>query len=340
MPILDIKQSRILPLPFFEDSEAREKISQGWSLINIYHLRELRDFYILYSKYKDKDKQNLFKEIKENILWEVKPWTLRRMDEYKNALFKLNLFGHAKNEVIATSNYFAGSNINEPLSEKDKLELREIYYKYLRFREILSWFIEPNIDRHNEIIEKINEKFIKANYTPLYFFQRNKGPHSGSVIYRIVDNPNIFEICDEHYKVKDGGRPFSERVWRFWYVFIKWGEDLRILSKINTNYTISNTSKIIKYYYFINEGIKFDLLDYLDLHFKNKSLIRIPDLIRHMIFKHGFELEDLKKILSMQCNKYKQHITLQRTSLVFINKADKELYLKEGNSFVSHLILR
>lgn len=307
---------------------------KGWSFSNIYSLKELRDIYIVSKNVESKNLKNITLQVVGKIIAEsTKDWNERKVLEYLNALVNFRLLD---------SNYeirkfcFEGSELNSPLTEKDKNELKGIFFDYFRFREISSWFFFPKDHKDFWLITIDN---LIENSIPIYFIANNNR-FADTFIYDL-------QSSQEKYIIEDN----MSHLMRFWDVFLKWGISLKIIDKINLSKLEIKTTenKDISMVYFIKPFDQFNLVQFIEHNYSSFEYeIFIPQLIFSIASKFRYSVESIKLFIEEQLISNSK-ITFERTSQIFIIKGKKNskkiidatyLYPMIDNSYVSHLIIR
>ncbi len=334
-PIIDITYSVKNEIPSFDETEAREIKNKGWSFSYVYNFTEIRDVFLALKAFHFNGLTaftNYCKDI--HLPFERTEWSQRRILEHLNALKNFEIID---SEYKIKVNLFANSEIGSPLSSQDLSEFKSIYFNYFRFKEIFTWFINPDVNDRYTFVETLTEKIIVKNSIPLFSFS-DKSRFTDSFFYSLDDdNPNIFFIDQEK----------NEDLMRFWDVFIKWGLVLNVLEKFNLkNLEIkTSTGKGIACTYVLKEKEEdFNLLDFIRKNYK-ESYIYIPKLVLDIALSYRIKLEDIHNTILEQYKIHKEYLSFERTSEIFVKKSkittgDKIFFPKYNDSYVSHIIVR
>lgn len=327
--ISKISGQLIKPLPILSDEEAGEKYSK-WSYVNIYSLKDLKDIYLISRLVENKTVKEITKSVNEFLISEEK-WEERKVLEYLNGLVKFGLLDVAYN---LKGEYFKTSQINNELSNEDIDTLTDIFFEYFRFRELSSWFVNPDNDS-NFNLERYSKTDFIYNSNPLYFFsERNR--FTDTFFTKTKDNTVKYIIE-------------SDILMRFWDVYLKWGVTLNILDKFNLSKIGEKLplSREMSIAYFIKPFEKFDLIDFIEQNFISRH-ISIPELIFKIVKQYRYSVSDIKLFIVSEIQN-NQSLTYERTSEIFLikGKTSKKniesatyLFPKINSSYVSHLIIR
>jgi hypothetical protein len=332
---ISIAKSKYYEIPIQLDDAFRMEMGKGWSFSNIYNLRLLKDIYLIIAK-KPKLPEKQLKDIiaidvifdKDNSgnTWDDKG---RKALEYINALKNFELIDNS-NSIIKER--FINSEVNESLSDSDIEDLKTIFFSYIRFREFSLCFLQKNKRESKLTPDLISESVLKSFSSPVFAFSL-KSRFTDSLIYEFVDNPGIYSINEK-----------MSHAMRFWDVFTTWGEILGLIEKINIfqlGYEIEGLNRAVNITYFINNmPANWDLLLYLNQCYKSKY-IDLVGLIMNMISEFRCTVENAKKVIIEQSLKYKEYVSLQKTSSGFIkNKTEQSFLPLYNGSYVSHILLR
>lgn len=331
--IIYIDNSNFKTLHFLENEEIIKYLpdfKQGWSFSNIYNIDKLKDVYLLIEKQQGLN-YNQYVELANKFIEHNSEWNIRNLEEYINALRNYNVIND-NNEVI--NPLIINSHLNEPLSSEDKDVFRFIFFSYIRFKEIINWFIDGEIDYTTQI-DEIN---IKRDSNILYY--TNSGiKYFNYYFYDFIASPQI-------YKIDSGNPKTNEAMWRFWDVFIKWGKSLDLIEKFNLDILNVKTDKKknISCCYFINEVIpEINILTFIKANFKTKY-IYIPEIIVKLALSYRITINKSKEIFIQKYLEDKSAISLDRTSEIFITKKiidedDIIFHPLYKGSYISHLTL-
>lgn len=325
----DISRLPTKLLPILSDEEAGKKYSK-WSYVNIYSLKDLRDIYLISLYVKNKTVKEITEKVNEFIDTTEK-WEERKVLEYLNALVKFELLDP---ELNLRGDFFENSQIKDDLTDDDLNVLKNIFFNYFRFKELSSWFINPEHDFHISF-DNLSESDYIYNSKPLYFYS-DKNRFTDTFLTDI-------ENCKTRYIIE------SDVLMRFWDVYLKWGTTLGILEKFNISKVVEKLSshKEVSVVYFIKPFNKFDLIDFIKNNFDSRY-IWIPELIFEIVKKNRYSVKEIKSfIISEIISNHK--LTYERTSEIFLikgrtksKKIDSATYLfpKINDSYISTLILR
>lgn len=68
------------------------------------------------------------------------------------------------------------------------------------------------------------------------------------------------------------------------------------------------------------------------------QIIYIPDIIKSLITKERFALEDIKSKLVDECINMPDRYRAQSTSAIFVQKKEEFLFPLMGNTYITHLL--
>lgn len=328
---VNLSNSKLVPLSFLNEDEARKQsLSQkGWSFSYVYHFSEIKDIYLILKNTNYRKPKDIFNKKEDLGLKYVNtPWKERRILEQINALKNFGLVG-MDNKII--KNVFENGTLGSTITDNDKTVFKDIYFSYFRFKEIHSWFTEPNAENRITALEKVSEDDLINNSKVLFPFSKN-GRFTNAFMLEMVDKTNIYYIEKN-----------NDALMRFWDVYVKWGQSLNLLEKFNLNefdVQFSTGIKSLSCVYFKKCSIKkFDLYTFLKKEYRAKY-IQIPKLIFKIAIKYRFSIEEIKNIILEQSLGNSEHISLQRTSEKFIGNKGKVLFPKYRDSYISHLMLQ
>jgi hypothetical protein len=325
---INLYRSRKIELPSLTD-EAHSELSKGWSLSYVYFLRELRDIFLLIEKYGYGSKSFILSKCKEEKLASEGDvdWTERNILERMNALKNFSLI--SKEGEITHPNIFQ-STLGSELSIADKKVFKNIFFGYFRFREIISWMIDPREENRLKIINAINEEFCINNSQVIFSFISD-GRFTGSFFFDLKDNADIFFINEK-----------NSDLMRFWDVFVKWGMTLDLLDKFQLKWadvTILPKVKSLSCVYFKkNVANDFSLIDFIRQNYKS-DYIYIPQLVLDIVMAYKYSIEGIKEMIINQSIENISQISMQRTSEIFIEEKEKVLLPKHRNTYISHLLM-
>lgn len=310
------------------NEEAEAELNKGWSFSYVYYLRELRDIFLLIEKHGYGSQSSLLSKCKEEISPEGDSgWTERGILERLNALKNFGLIS-ANGELIKP-NIFQ-SQFNEDLSNEDKRVFKNIFFSYFRFREIISWMIDPYQENRIALMSQIDEKNTTENSKVMFSFI-SEGRFTDSFFFELKDNADIFCI----------DRTNSDLM-RFWDVFVKWGVTLDLIDRFQLKWADINVLpkvKSLSCVYFRQEiPPNFSVIEYIRKNYKS-DYIYIPQLILQIIMSYRFSLQSIKDLIVSESTKNRELISMQRTSEIFIEDKEKILLPMYKNTYISHLLM-
>ena len=325
---IDLSRSKQISLPSLTN-EANSELSKGWSLSYVYFFRELRDIYLLIEKYGYKNNSTLLDYCKKEKIYPMRKdvWTERNILERANALKNFGLItidGCVKDKIVFSTNF------GDELDEKDMLVFKNIFFKYFRFREILTWMINPYELNRLKLIDDITEDYVIENSKVIFPFIGD-GRFTNSFFFELKDNSDVFFIKDK-----------DSDLMRFWDVFVKWGITLGIMDKFQLKWvgikTIPDFKSLTCLYVKKSISKDFSIIDFIKMNYRS-SYIYIPELIMEIILKYRYSLVEIKELIVSQCVENKELISMQRTSEIFVEEKEKILLPMHRNSYISHLLL-
>lgn len=337
---LDFTSSTKIPIEWIDEEEAASTFrtnEKKWSFSNIYYLSELRDVYLaLQSSTVPPGTRNFKRSFTEychaiNLPFQKTPWNERRILEYLNALKN---YGIVNSDFSIRKPIFATGRIGEKLGDEEKADLEEIFFSYFRFRELLTWLIQPPI-RSSNLIHEFPRSEIYSNSSPIFFFSE-RGRFSDNFFYELKSNATLYQI-----------READGELARFWDVFVTWGRALGLLEKFTFKYPQISTaaSKPIGCCYAVSpKSISVDLVEYLQQNYSTR-FIYLPELVLRLALENRVRIEDTKQFVMLSYTKTPALFSLERTSEIFISRGkeregDKILFPRYKDSYVSHLIVR
>lgn len=327
---VDLTKSKLVPLSFLNEDEAKNQSTsqKGWSFSYVYHFSEIKDIYLILKNTNNRNPKEIFNNKEELGLKYVKtPWEERRILEQINALKNFGLVG-TDNKII--KDVFENETLGSPINDIDLSVFRDIYFSYFRFKEIHSWFTEPNAENRLAALEKVSEYDLENNSKVLFPFSK-KGRFTNAFMLEMVEKTDIF------YIKKD-----NDALMRFWDVYVKWGQSLNLLEKFNFkefDLQFATDIKSLSCVYFKKSSSKkFNLHTFLKKEYRSKY-IQIPKLIFKIATKYRFSIEEIKNIILVQSLDNSEHISLQRTSEKFIRNDGEIFFPKYKGSYISHLLL-
>lgn len=337
---IDITTYQKVKLPVITSEEAQrigvEK--DGWSFSFVYHLEELRDIYIALSNHRftnHKEFASYCREIK--VPFHKTPWNERRILEHLNALKN---FGLVDADYLIKQSAFADSKVGGTLTEKEKETFRCIFFSYFRFKEIMTWFIDPEANDKQQLVKDISYSQLEEDSYALFPFAYQE-KFVNSFLRNLQGEKLYFLGKNEHNDFK-----------RFWDVFISWGKALGVIQRLamtSFDYQIEDASSFACVY-FPKKNVDVEEINVIQF-IRNKFFsryIRIPDLIFHLCSNYRLPLELAKNLVIETYLKNKELLSLERTSEIFIKKRSQKaderdervLFPIYKDSFVSHIVLR
>ena len=330
---IDLTTSPIKKLPYLSDMEYQKKFKKGWSYSYVYHFSEIRNIYILIKKFGYKDLKSFTTICIQNKLPSEKtPWNERRILEHVNALKNFGLLSEDVQPLRA--DIFAAESLNSALTVKDFEVFGEIFFSYYRFKEILSWFIDPIAINREKIIDNISKDNYKHESLTIFPFA-SKDRFTDSLIFELNSGTTIFKM---HNNLDEN----NEDMIRFWDVFVKWALELNYIEKFNLknlDFQFANNYKSLSCIYF-KKAIpqNFDLLYFLKTNY-NSNYINVPRLIFRIATEYRYSIEDIKNLIIKTSNENRQKLSLQRTSEIFIRDTEIKFVPKVNDSYISHLLI-
>lgn len=326
---ISLYKSKRIELPSLTD-EAHSELSKGWSLSYVYFLKELKDIYLIIEKYNIANKAQILQKCKEeHILPEGinSEWTERNVLERINALKNFGLI--SKEGEVIYSNIFS-SSLGAELTVEDKDIFRSIFFQYFRFREIISWMINPYAENRLEIMSSINGCDVKEKAQVMFPFI-NEGRFTDSFFFELKDNADVFYINEK-----------NSDLMRFWDVFVKWGTTLDLLDRFQLKWADINVlPKVnsLSCVYFRKEiQNDFSLIAFIKKNYKS-DYIYIPQLVLDIIMLYRFPIDGIKELIVNQCLENRDKMSMQRTSEIFIEEKEKVLLPMHRNAYISHLLM-
>jgi hypothetical protein len=332
---LDFAHSNHIEIPSLNAADVKQIKNKGWSFSYVYDFSEIRDTFLVLKEYPFKGLKDFADYCKKiNLPYAKTEWTERRILENLNALKNFDLID---NEYVPSKEVFKNSEIGTSITILELDVFRTIYFSYFRFKEIFSWFINPNMpDRYSYILSLSEENIIKES-KPIYTFS-NKGKFTDSFTMSLTSLADIYYIDPDK----------QPELIRFWDVFIKWGVTLQVLEKFSLKQLdiVTTDNKSIACTYVINSfPINFELLPFIKKTFPSEFYIYVPKLVLNLIQHYRVTVDLAHQIIIKFYKEFKEMISFERTSEIFIKKGnirefDKILFPKYNDSYISHLIIR
>lgn len=301
---------------------SQEENNEGkkWSYSYVYFLEDLKLVYNLLCNDSIRTISQLLNTCNShNIISKSgKKWTNRNLLEAVNALKNFGLISIDDNKPINTDLF---GDKGDRLTEQDIKIFKDIYIGYFRFREFHQLFISSEQQASLDIL--YNES------NPIYSF---------SSFGRFV---NSFMVdCDNYGHIIEIDKKNSE-IMRFWDVYIKWGETLGLIEKFPLKawgiHFIPPVKSLNIVYYKKSMPSFFSIFDFIDNEYQTEY-IYIPDIIKRIITKERFVLEDIKSRLIDECIKMPHRYRAQSTSAIFVQKREEFLFPLMGNTYITHLL--
>lgn len=325
---ISLLKSNRIELPSLTE-EAHAELSKGWSFSYVYFFKELRDIFLLIKKFKTVNKSIIYSKcVQENVLPEGNvDWNERNILERINALKNFGLITY-EGEII--NPYIFNSELGENLTTQDYDVFKSIFFTYFRFREIISWLINPYEKNRIKIMSSITEDYAKNN-AQLVFAFISEGRFVNNFIFELINDADTFYIQEKYGDMM-----------RFWDVFVKWGTSLDLIDKFQLKWLDVNIlpkAKSFSCLYFKKDiSHNFSLMEFIKSYFKS-DYIYIPDLILNIVIQYRFSLNDIKELIIKESLRYPNFFSMQRTSEIFLSENEKPLLPIYKNSFISHLLI-
>jgi hypothetical protein len=328
---IDLSKSKQHELPFYNEEQAKQNssVDKGWSYSYVYHFTELKNVFIALKKIHYKGKDDFSKQAIDSGLPYVKtPWDSRRILEQLNALIN---FGLISKSYEVEQNFFIEENYTTELSESDLELFKKVYHEYFRFKEIHSWLLNPIQEDHTSFLNQVTIENLQQNSTPIFpFLMSNR--FNDAFIFSLKDNTDIFRIPNDNGDLM-----------RFWDVYVKWGQELKLLEKFNLknlDYELSNNLKSFACVYYVNpEKPNFNLLNFIKSEYQGNN-IHIPKLILKIALRFRYRINDIKQMIIEQALADSNTFSLQRTSEIFIRDTEINFVPQYRDSYISHLHLQ
>jgi hypothetical protein len=344
MTTIDFTNSPRIELPFIDEIAAKQFSKKGWSLSSVYYFSEIRDVYLALRKRPLRGFDEFTAFCESLPLPFVKtPWNKRRLLEHVNALVNFSL---VNSEYQVIRDVFTSSEIGAPLSASELHIFEEIYFTYFRFKEIFSWFVEPNPASRLELVQQLTRNDIKARAEPLFSFSEY-GRFTDTWFRRLENNTPLYYL--KHKFKNSGGKVVTgnEDLMRFWDCFVVWGVRLGLLEKFSlTDLGLKTVSgrDIACCYLIKRTTAKMNLLEYLDCQFRENH-IYLPELVFRIATDFRLSVIETQRLIIEEYKSHKESLSFERTSEIFVKRADirdtdKILFPRYRDSYVSHLVIR
>ena len=281
-----------------------------WSYFNVYYLLDLK--YIVrayidnrgFKTISDLHQYCLRNGIKSQSGDE---WTDRKLLEDVNCLKKIGIL---RGNVCRSDELFKNS-VGKELTHEDLLIFKYIFESYERFKDFHAFFYDSN---------NIKNKVVYASKSNSRFFNR----------FFVTDSQKEYFIKDD-----------LSYIMRFWDVYLKWGTELGVLQKISVKALglsppLSQKDMIIVYFTEIMPP-DFSILNFCQNEY-GPDYVYIPQLYWMIACKYRFDIKTMRDRLIKECLLPNSKYRLQRTSSVFVNEREAEIFPLIGNQFMSHLL--
>ncbi|HEY4061202.1 MAG TPA: hypothetical protein VGM30_04840 [Puia sp.] len=328
---IDLTYSQHKPLPYRSEEEFKSIFHKGWSFSNVYHFSEIRNIYLYLRDFGFTNLKEFTKTcLSHKLPHEKTIWNDRRILEHINALKNFKLISETNS--ILDESLFGSSKVGDPINESDLRVFKSIFFSYYRFKEMLSWLIDPDSFERDEIIQAIDQDSIKEISHAIFPFNR-QSRFTDSFIFELKSNTTVYFIRNDSIEN-------NEDVMRFWDVFIKWAQELSLIERFNLknmDYQLANNYKSLSCAYFKKEVDKgFDLIEYIRKNYKS-HYINIPKLIFKIALEFRYSISDIKNIIIQTADKHSEKLSLQRTSEIFIRNTEINFVPIVNDSYISHL---
>jgi len=328
---INLSKSKQHKLPFFDEEQAKQNssVGKGWSYSFVYHFVELKNVFIALKNipYQSKDDFSRL-AIKSGLPFVKTPWENRRILEQLNALKNFELI---TSDYTIEHDFFSEKDYTNDLTESDLNIFRKIYHEYFRFREIHSWLLNPIQENHNVFINTVTEEKLQKNSMPIFPFMIEER-FNDAFIFSLENSTDVFRIPKK-----------ESDLMRFWDVYVKWGQELKLLEKFNLkilDYELSNGYKSLTCVYYVNlEKKNFDLGEFIKTEYRGKH-IDISNLVLKIALRYRYRIEDIKNLILESATKNRQAYNLQRTSEVFLRNKENYFLPKFNGSYISHLLIQ
>lgn len=343
MTSIDLIGSPRIEIPYITEDEARLLLKKGWSFSSTYYFSEIRDVYLALrrSGFANNERFTQFC-ISIDLPFVITPWNERRILEHLNALKN---FALVSADYSIVKNVFDGSEIGKPLSDEDLAVFRRIYFDYLRFKELFSWFIDLNPSSRWGLVNTTEKVDTEKSSRPLFVFSE-RGKLKDSFLNHLVENATIYYIRYKDQNSDGKDITGNEDLMRFWDVFVRWGVELKVLeyfSLRDLDIKTSSGKDIACCYVINNESPRFNLLDYIRMNYDD-SYIHLPELVFKIASEYRLSIEKTKAMIIDQYQIYREVFSFERTSEIFIRGQeikddDKILFPKYHDSYISHMVI-
>lgn len=302
---IDLGHLKHISLPIPSNREGK-----GWSYSFVYHLRDIKDVYVMVCKIGGVPNINLLvNQCKSsNIEPESgKDWSYRNVLEIINALVNFGLLTPDKEVSSIRFNSMYG----DPLTKEDKHIFKSIYFSYFRFSQYFSVLDKEDDDS--------SFPFCFAYADRSRFFNRIAKPNQNI----------IFDIDDE-------------LAMRYWDVFTKWGTYLNVINKCRLDSFDMYFGELTEHNTYLIQRTEsmppcFSILDFMEGHF-SENCVYIPHLIYKIIEKYNYSIEDVKQRIIEECRDKPSEYRLQTITEIFIKHYEKTLLPLVCDNYKSHIL--
>lgn len=329
---INLSKSKQYVLPILTSNEAKALSidgEKGWGYSNIYFPIELKNIFIALKRIQyTENKDFTIKAVKDKLPFVKTPWEWRRVLEHENALIN---FGLITKDRKLIKDFFPENDYSTELNQSDIEVFKGIYHSYFVFKEIHSWLLNPIQHDHSSFLNKVTVENLQQDSSPIFpFLLENR--FNDAFIFSLSDSTNIFRIPNDNGELM-----------RFWDVYVKWGQELKLLEKFNMknlDYELSNNLKSFACVYYINpEKPNFNLLNFIKSEYQGKH-IHIPNLILKIALKYRHRINDIKQHIIEQALSDSNSFSLQRTSEIFIRGTEINFVPQFKDSYISHILLQ
>lgn len=288
-------------------SQKENNDGKKWSYSYVYFLEDLKLIYNILCNDTTRTIPQLLDICNSNniISKSGKKWSNRNLLEIVNALKNFGLISIDENKPINVGLFCN----NDRLTEQDVKVFEDIYIRYFRFREFHRLFITNK--------QQVSLDVLYNESSPIYSFSS-----SGRFV-------NSFMIdCDTYNHIVEIDSKDSE-IMRFWDVYIKWGETLNLIEKFPLKawgiHFIPSVKSLNIVYFKKSIPRNFSIFDFIDREC-HIDYVYIPDVIKLLITKERFALEDIKNKLIDECLNMPDRYRAQSTSAIFVQKREEFLF--------------
>lgn len=331
---VDLSKSKQYVLPIFTEEQARKYSStgKGWSYSFVFDFLELKNVFIALKNIPYHGIEDFSeKAVRSRLPFTRTPWESRRILEHLNGLIN---FGLATSDYSVVDNIFPEQTYATHLTDQDHRLFYKIYHEYFRFKELHSWLLSPSQNDHEDFVSHVSDSELAQHSKPIFPFQ-SSGRFNDAFIFSLNDNADV-------YRIPSNGDSNGALV-RFWDVYVKWGQELKLLEKFNLknlDYQLSQSGRSLTcVYYVTNEKPKIDLWEFIRAEYSG-NYIHIPKLILKIALRHRYRINEIKNLIIEQASANSDRFSLQRTSEIFIRDSEMDFVPIFKDSYISHLLLQ